>query len=233
LKYWFLIRWYKHIASIKWSKIGCASIIVFPFALIIYAVFIPLAIIDFIFFIVVGSFRQFWLKDTIKYRHSIQSIVSVLSLGVFCALLYGWISRATLWDWRLILSGAVLLWLLLSPLLIKVICRYQVYEQETRIIKMANDGLNARLQTVLSFIEQMNAFNGYANPEIIKSVSDDLALLDQQRKEYLSRVVRNQEYLTSNRPKKAKLAVSWQTYIVLGLLVIVGGVLFFLKVNGT
>lgn len=98
---------------------------------------------------------------------------------------------------------------------------------------MANDGLNARLQTVLSFIEQMNAFNGYANPEIIKSVSDDLALLDQQRKEYLSRVVRNQEYLTSNRPKKAKLAVSWQTYIVLGLLVIVGGVLFFLKVNGT
>jgi hypothetical protein len=232
LKYWFLIRGYKRIASIKWSKIGCASIIVFPFALIIYAVFIPLAIIDFVFFVVVSSFTQFWLKDTIKYSHSIGSISAVLSLGVFCALLYGWVSQATLWDWRLILSGAFLSWLLLSPLLIKVICRYQVYEQETRMIKTANDGINERLQTVLSFIEKMNGFNGYANPEIIKSVSDDLALLDQQRKEYLSRLVRNREYLTSNMPKKVKLTVSWQIYIVMGLLVIVGCVLFFLKVNG-
>jgi hypothetical protein len=194
-------------------------------------VFIPLAVIDFVVFVVLSWLRQMLLKDTGRYRQSIASVLILLLLAVFFTFLYGWVSNMNLWDWQYNAAGALMLWLITSPALIKAIFSFQIYERETRFIIEQNNATTLRLNHILPTMAKLKEISAYSNSGIGKSVTDDLALLEDQRTEYVNRIEKNGIYLTQKKPKKAKLIVTWPTYSALIVLTVLAFILFITKVD--
>jgi hypothetical protein len=232
LKYWSLVSGYKNKLSFKWfKKLGCGVLIAFPIPLVMLLVFIPLAVIDFVVLVVLSWLRQMLLKDTGRYRQSIASVLILLLLAVFFTFVYYWVANMSLWDWRYSVSGALMLWLITSPALIKLILGFQVYEQETRLITERNNATNLHVNHILPTMAKLKEISAYSNYGIGKSVTHDLDLLEDQRIEYLSRIEKNGIYLTQKKPKKAKLIVKWPTYSALIALTVLAFILLILKVN--
>lgn len=78
---------------------------------------------------------------------------------------------------------------------------------------------------------KLKEISAYSNSGIGKSVTDDLALLEDQRTEYVNRIEKNGIYLTQKKPKKAKLIVTWPTYSALIVLTVLAFILFITKVD--
>jgi len=187
VKDWYLVRGYNNQVLKRVNRfskrMGCLSILIGIVYLVLCVLYIPLGIVDLMFFINVRSVRGVFGKGNDQYVHTFGSVTILILLFLFLAAICFYITnilKFVFLDWKINLAVAVFILFILSAATIQIMVIRSPRYRNIKLLNFAGKRFEVRITKIDKQVTKIKEMTGYTT-EFKQKLDDNLNSLLSER----------------------------------------------------